>query len=115
MLLTMVLALVLQRHRLTLQLGARIDYQLHITMSPRGWHADARRAPGPPVPAEPDARHPATETGARLMRTTDFSRAPDIGQATAQFVGATHFTGPRALLGLYRRWRPMIRRLKQWP
>jgi hypothetical protein len=25
------------------------------------------------------------------MRTTDFSRAPDIGQAGAQFVGATNF------------------------
>jgi hypothetical protein len=49
------------------------------------------------------------------MRTTDFSAAPAIGQATAQFVGGTKFAGPTALLGLYRRWRPMERRLKQAP
>jgi hypothetical protein len=49
------------------------------------------------------------------MRTTDFSCAPDIGQATAQFVGATFFNGPLAMLRLYRRWRPMMRRLKRAP
>jgi hypothetical protein len=49
------------------------------------------------------------------MRTTDFSAAPPIGQATAQFVGATSFRGPRALLSLYRRWRPMERRLRRSP
>jgi heme-degrading monooxygenase HmoA len=49
------------------------------------------------------------------MRTTDFSRAPAIGQATAQFVGGTRFTGVRSLVELYRRWRPMVRRLKESP
>ncbi|MBO0783200.1 MAG: hypothetical protein J2P37_30670 [Ktedonobacteraceae bacterium] len=49
------------------------------------------------------------------MRTTDFSHAPAIGQATAQFVGATCFAGPLRLLGLYRRWRPLVKRLKQTP
>jgi hypothetical protein len=49
------------------------------------------------------------------MRTTDFSRAPAIGQATAQFVGGTRFAGPRALVGLLRRWQPMVRRLKRSP
>jgi hypothetical protein len=49
------------------------------------------------------------------MRTTDFSCAPAIGQATAQFVGATSFAGPRALVGLFRRWFPLERRLKQAP
>jgi len=46
------------------------------------------------------------------MRTTDFSRAPEIGQATAQFVGATKFRHPFALIGLYRHWMPTVRRLK---
>jgi hypothetical protein len=46
------------------------------------------------------------------MRTQDFSRAPAIGQARAQFVGGTKFRHPFALIGLYRRWRPMVRRLK---
>lgn len=49
------------------------------------------------------------------MRTTDFSRAPAVGQATAQFVGATRFTGPRALLHLSRLWFPMVRRMKRSP
>ena len=47
------------------------------------------------------------------MRTTDFSRAPTIGQATAQFVGGTKFRHPFAMIGLYRRWRPMVRRMKK--
>ena len=47
------------------------------------------------------------------MRTTDFSRAPAIGQATAQFVGGTRFTGVRSLVELYQRWRPMVQRLKR--
>ncbi|GAC1466919.1 MAG: hypothetical protein NVS2B16_15510 [Chloroflexota bacterium] len=46
------------------------------------------------------------------MRTSDFSRAPLMGQATAQFVGGTSFRHPLALVGLYRRWRPMLKRLK---
>lgn len=49
------------------------------------------------------------------MRTTDFSQAPAMGQATAQFVGGTRFTGPRALLQLARRWFPLVRRMKRWP
>src|SRR3712207_1605234 len=49
------------------------------------------------------------------MRTTDFSRAPAIGQASAQFVGATRFAGSRALVGLVRRWLPMVRRMKRSP
>ena len=47
------------------------------------------------------------------MRTTDFSRAPRMGQAGAQFVGGTKFTGPRAFIGLARRWFPMVRRMKR--
>jgi hypothetical protein len=35
-----------------------------------------------------------------------------MGRATAQFVGGTKFRHPLALIGLYRRWRPMVRRLK---
>jgi hypothetical protein len=46
------------------------------------------------------------------MRTTDFSRAPAIGQARAQFVGGTKFTGVRAFIGLARRWFPLLRRMK---
>ena len=49
------------------------------------------------------------------MRTTDFSQAPDIGQATAQFVGATCFSGPLQLIELYRRWRHLVKRLKRSP
>ena len=49
------------------------------------------------------------------MRTTDFSRAPRVAQAKAQFVGATHFRGPLDLLGLARRWLPMQRALKRAP
>jgi hypothetical protein len=48
------------------------------------------------------------------MRTTDFSKAPNWGQAGAVFVGATNFRGPFAMMRLYRRWRPMIRRLKRY-
>ncbi len=46
------------------------------------------------------------------MRTTDFSRAPRIAQAKAQFVGATRFRGPLDLIGLARKWFPVERRLK---
>ena len=46
------------------------------------------------------------------MRTTDFSSAPRIGQARAEFVGATCFAGPWQMVKLYRRWRPLVRRLK---
>jgi hypothetical protein len=36
-----------------------------------------------------------------------------MGQATAQFVGATNFRRPLALIGLYRHWLPTVRRLKE--
>jgi hypothetical protein len=49
------------------------------------------------------------------VRTTDFSRAPAIGQARAQFVGGTKFTGVRAFSGLVRRWFPLLRRMKASP
>ncbi len=49
------------------------------------------------------------------MRTTDFSRAPAIGQTGAQFVGGTSFTGPRAFMQLARRWFPLVRRMKRSP
>jgi hypothetical protein len=49
------------------------------------------------------------------MRTTDFSRAPAIGQARAQFVGGTNFAGPRAFAGLVKRWFPLLRRMKRSP
>ena len=47
------------------------------------------------------------------MRTTDFTRAPSIGQAGAEFVGASKFTGPIAFVGLVRRWFPLVRRMKR--
>ena len=50
-----------------------------------------------------------------FMRTTDFSSAPPIGQATAQFVGGTRFSGPLALIRLYRRWLPLVRRMQRSP
>jgi len=49
------------------------------------------------------------------MRTTDFSRAPLIGQATAEFVGATKFRGPLSMIQLARRWYPMLAKLKRSP
>jgi hypothetical protein len=47
------------------------------------------------------------------MRTTDFRRAPLMGQAGAQFVGGTKFTGVPAFIGLARRWFPLVRRMKR--
>ncbi|WP_305787077.1 DUF4188 domain-containing protein [Symbioplanes lichenis] len=49
------------------------------------------------------------------MRTTDFSAAPPQGQAGAMFIGATRYTGPRAMLRTIRTWGPMIRRMKRMP
>ena len=49
------------------------------------------------------------------MRTTDFSHAPQIGQATAEFVGATRFRGPVSMVKLARRWYPMLAKLKRSP
>lgn len=45
------------------------------------------------------------------MRTNDFSRAPNIGQATAEFVGATCFKSPFALLELSFKWRALKKRM----
>jgi hypothetical protein len=49
------------------------------------------------------------------LRTEDFSFAPPIGQATAMFVGATQFRGPRSLLALVWRWRKLVPRMKSAP
>ncbi len=49
------------------------------------------------------------------MRTKDFSSAPDIGQATAEFVGATSFAGPISMLRLTRRWPVLVRKLQSAP
>lgn len=49
------------------------------------------------------------------MKTTDFSRAPRIGQATYEFVGATSFAGPLAMLRLGPRWLRMILRARRSP
>jgi hypothetical protein len=49
------------------------------------------------------------------MRTADFSRAPAMGQANAMFVGGTQFSNPLMFLQLYKRWRPMVRRMKRMP
>lgn len=49
------------------------------------------------------------------MRTTDFSLAPDLGQATAEFVGGTNFTGPIALFQLCTKWQALKKRLVKWP
>jgi hypothetical protein len=49
------------------------------------------------------------------MRTTDFSHAPAMGQANALFAGGTCFTSPWSFIGLYRRWVPMVRRMKKMP
>lgn len=48
------------------------------------------------------------------MRTTDFSRAPNIGQATAQFVGATNFKSPLALIELCMKWFALEKRMKEF-
>jgi hypothetical protein len=49
------------------------------------------------------------------MRTTDFSHAPPMGQANALFAGGTRFATPWAFVALYRRWAPMVRRMKRMP
>lgn len=46
------------------------------------------------------------------MRTTDFSRGPDLAQAEVIFIGATRFS-PRSLVTLMRLWLPLKRRLAQ--
>ena len=47
------------------------------------------------------------------MRTTDSSKMPPQGQATAMFVGATRYSGPFAMLTTMVRWRPMVRDMKR--
>ncbi|GAA4083473.1 MULTISPECIES: DUF4188 domain-containing protein [Actinomadura] len=47
------------------------------------------------------------------MRTTDFSRAPRQGQATAMFVGATRYRGPLSILTLSLTWFRMVRDMKR--
>jgi hypothetical protein len=49
------------------------------------------------------------------MRTTDFSQAPDIAQATSQFVGATWFRNPIALFQLTQRWSALRKRMQAAP
>lgn len=47
------------------------------------------------------------------MRTRDFSAAPIQAQATAMFIGATRYRGPRALVHLARVWFPMVRNMRR--
>jgi hypothetical protein len=47
------------------------------------------------------------------MRTADFSRAPAQARATAMFVGATRYRGPRSLITLSRIWVRMVRDMKR--
>ena len=47
------------------------------------------------------------------MRTSDFSAAPPVGQATAMFVGATRYRGPRSILTLTRSWFRMVRTMRR--
>ncbi len=49
------------------------------------------------------------------MRTTDFSRAPAIGQGEAIFAGGTNFGSLAAMLRLPRLWFPLVRRMKRSP
>lgn len=47
------------------------------------------------------------------MRTTDFSRAPDIARAGVMFVGGTRYTSPGAWLRHAGRYRTMIGEMKR--
>jgi hypothetical protein len=47
------------------------------------------------------------------MRTTDFSKAPPQGQATAMFVGATRYRGPLSVIVLSFTWYHMLADLKR--
>ncbi|WP_326558494.1 DUF4188 domain-containing protein [Micromonospora sp. NBC_01796] len=47
------------------------------------------------------------------MRTSDFSAAPPVGQATAMFVGATRYRGPRSIVTLTRTWFKMVRQMRR--
>ncbi|MGC0415331.1 DUF4188 domain-containing protein [Embleya sp. AB8] len=47
------------------------------------------------------------------MRTTDFSAAPAQARGEAMFIGATHYSGLRALLSLARPWLRMVRTMRR--
>lgn len=47
------------------------------------------------------------------MRTSDFSAAPPVGQATAMFVGATRYAGPLSIFTLTRSWFRMVAQMKR--
>jgi hypothetical protein len=47
------------------------------------------------------------------MRTTDFSKAPPLGQATAMFVGATRYRGLSAIVVLTWTWFRMVRQMRR--
>ena len=47
------------------------------------------------------------------MRTTDFSAAPPQARATAMFIGATRYRGPRSVLTLTRTWFRLVRDMRR--
>ncbi|MEU9114937.1 DUF4188 domain-containing protein [Streptomyces sp. NPDC048483] len=47
------------------------------------------------------------------MRSTDFSRTPAPGPAGALFVGATSYSGLRAIVALTPRWLRMVREMRR--
>jgi hypothetical protein len=47
------------------------------------------------------------------MRTSDFSKAPPHAQATAMFLGATRYSGLRAIAELTPMWRRMVAEMKR--
>ena len=49
------------------------------------------------------------------MRTTDFSKAPPTGQATAMFVGATRYRGLYPIVAHTLAWLRMVRRMRRMP
>lgn len=49
------------------------------------------------------------------MRTKDFSKSPDVGQATSMFVGATSYKSPLSVLKLMGTWFKMVREMKKMP
>ena len=51
----------------------------------------------------------------RRMKTNDLSKFPRYGQANAVFIGASEYTGLRALLALWPNWLRLRRRLKAAP
>jgi len=49
------------------------------------------------------------------MKTDDLSMLPAYGRANAVFIGATRYSGPRALLAHWPRWIRLRRRVKRAP